>query len=96
MPLCCRYGCEPMPHALLYRRDGLCKVLASLDQVPSGVNSQYKPDHRHEQPPGRRAYTPPTLQVFGPVGALTQSGSGMGGEFNMMVCGPPPKSSNMC
>ena len=36
--------------------------------------------------PGRRAYAPPQLKLFGAVGALTQAGTGMNSELmGMMV-----------
>ena len=49
----------------------------------------------------REAYFPPNLKVFGPVGALTQSGTGATAEGtmivgqNMVVCTGGP-SRQMC
>jgi hypothetical protein len=34
---------------------------------------------------GREAYVPPKLRVFGPVGALTQSGTGRATESTMIM-----------
>jgi hypothetical protein len=47
----------------------------------------------------RHTYTPPAIKEFGPVSALTQSGSGMAVEMTMnnpeMSCSPNPNAS-MC
>ena len=37
-----------------------------------------------KRPDGRTAYTPPKLKTLGPVGALTQAGSGMNTETMTM------------
>ena len=49
--------------------------------------SSTKPNSRTHEPAqdivkvgGRRAYSPPRLQLFGPVGALTQAGTGNASE----------------
>ena len=43
-------------------------------------------EQREAQSTGRRdAYTPPKLKEFGPVGALTQSGSTGGSEMATML-----------
>ena len=43
--------------------------------------------HAEERPVGRCLYVPPALKEFGPVGALTQSGSGNAVEMTMMKGG---------
>ena len=42
------------------------------------TQNQDKPQSPREK--GRKPYTPPQLRQFGPVGALTQSGTGAMGE----------------
>jgi len=52
-----------------------------------------------ERPPSRRAYIRPALTEFGPVGALTQSGSTGAAEFEMNgVCNPgqPNRNDSLC
>ena len=50
----------------------------------------------------REAYSPPKLKVFGPVGALTQSGTGASPEDvmtvgqGMFVCTGGPNRQQMC
>jgi hypothetical protein len=42
----------------------------------------------NDLPSGRRSYAPPQLKVFGPVGALTQAGTGNASEsMGMMIIG---------
>ena len=50
----------------------------------------------------REVYSPPKLKVFGPVGALTQSGTGASPEdvmttgMGMLVCTGGPSRQQMC
>jgi len=50
------------------------------------------------QPAARIVYTPPALREFGPVGALTQAGTGAMGEYMGPIqgCGPVPRSDDRC
>jgi hypothetical protein len=64
------------------------------------VNDKRQAWQRNTRADARDAYLPPKLKVFGPVGALTQSGTGMTVENTrqmMMVvsCGPNTMRS-MC
>jgi len=47
------------------------------------VNLKQKTEQQNPQPTGRAAYSTPMLKVFGPVGALTQAGTGGTGEMGM-------------
>ena len=38
-----------------------------------------------KQETGRKNYTPPRLRVFGPVGNLTQAGTGLGTEMGSVM-----------
>ena len=44
----------------------------------------------------REAYAAPRLIVFGAVGALTQSGSNLNGEFMNDMCTPGMRQDPMC
>ena len=44
------------------------------------MDIKQKPDKRYAHPDNREAYEPPKLKVFGPVGVLTQAGSGAASE----------------
>ena len=44
----------------------------------SGMSSKLKKDA--DRKPDRKPYTPPRLREFGPVGALTQGGTGLSSE----------------
>jgi len=75
-------GCRNPRTGRLCRSDGLYTVAPS----ESGwaiivVDIKKIAEQRNARPAGRReAYTPPELKEFGPVGALTQSGSTGGKE----------------
>ena len=44
----------------------------------------------------RKPYLPPTLKEFGPVGALTQAGTGAKTEGGRWACTPMGQVSKMC
>jgi hypothetical protein len=49
---------------------------AGIVQVYLIVDINQKAEHRNSRPAERGAYSTPKLKVFGPVGRLTQAGSG--------------------
>ena len=53
-------------------------------------------ENRKELGDEREAYFPPKLKVFGPVGALTQSGTGAVAERNMMGMCDKDTDQQMC
>ena len=71
----------------LCRSDCLYTVTPSeIDWAIIVVDIKKITDQRDGRPADRRdAYTPPKLKEFGPVGALTQSGTTGGSEMNPML-----------
>ena len=68
---------------------GLATVAAPsfVDRLTGRRHSKLKTENQHKpQSPsekGRKPYAPPELREFGPVGALTQAGTGAMGENPM-------------
>ena len=83
----CRCGCENPRTGLLCRSDQLYTVSPSgIHWAIIVVDIKKITEQRDGRPADRRdAYTPPKLKEFGPVGALTQSGSGGGSEMATMI-----------
>jgi len=81
----------------LYLIEGLVKVAplqSNKDRFVAKIEQKIK------QSVGRAAvrkpYLPPTLKEFGPVGALTQAGTGAKSENSPHACTPMGQMNRMC
>ena len=83
--MCSPCGCKNPRSGRLYRIDRLYTVTPSVSDWAIIVADIKKiTEQRDARPvdPGD-AYTPPKLKVFGPVGTLTQAGTGTRAEGGM-------------